>query len=103
MNRKKSFDLFDFRILREFYKMSEKENMTSWEMMKRICPNGGDRENDLVKRRIKNMANNYGFFYISNKPETYTLIKDHPLILKIKKLDKQISEIIFLLEPKNNF
>lgn len=76
-------DDYDLIILKEFLKLKENEETTTWKIMKKIFPNGRDRENMKVKCKIKKMSK-HGIYYVGGNPKIYTLIKDNVKFKKVK-------------------
>lgn len=70
----------DLLILREFCKVNG-EQKTTWNIMKKIYPKGGDSEHMRIKSKIKKM-NHYGFFIVDEK--NCYLLKEKVKILNIK-------------------
>lgn len=71
------FDEIDIKILLGFSKLKSGEECSSWEMMKRIYPRGGDPEYLKVKRKIKRMSE-MGLFKINGgQTKTYTLLEEY--------------------------
>lgn len=71
----------DLMILREFCKSKKEESKTTWNIMKKIYPKGGDSEHSRIYQRIKKM-NHYGFFIIDEK--NCYLLKEKVRIINIK-------------------
>ena len=67
------FDEIDFQILERFYKLKKNEESTTWKIMKSIFKNGGNKENNIVKRRIEQMAKINLFKIEKNSPTTFVL------------------------------
>lgn len=64
-------DKLDLDILQEFDKLKHNEERKLSEIVKRIFKEkSGEKEYILVRRRIINMANNYGFFEIGRNSQT---------------------------------
>lgn len=83
-------DNYDLIILREFCKLKNNEETTTWRIMKKIYPKGKDRENTKIKLRIEKMAK-YGLFSVDGNPKVYTLTNNCVNLNKIPKIEKCIS------------
>lgn len=78
------FDDVDLLIIREFCKLKENEETTTWKIMRKIYKKGSRKEHQRVVRRIDKMSR-YGIFNLgNNSKKTYTLIKDFAKYKKIK-------------------
>lgn len=71
-------DQMDLQILKAFstLKVNEEKDLSTWMAMKRIYPVGKERENEIIKNRIKKMSK-FGLFKITkNSPTKYGLVSD---------------------------
>jgi len=87
----------DLKIIKEFSKLGENSNVTTWDIMKNIYKNGRDTEHMRVKAKISKMQK-HGLF-IKDK-NGYTLIKDRTIIKKIYFDEKPRNSVCFLVDGK---
>lgn len=111
-------DNFDIKILKEFSKIKEGEEIsekrminrlsvnleegeTPWNIMRIIFPKGHDKEDKIVKRRIKRMEKLGLFIITKNSPTKYMMILENVKFKKFKFPDR-VSEAV-LLKIKNKW
>lgn len=93
-------DNYDISILKEFYKLKESKETTTWEIMKRIHENGWNREHIRLKSRVKKMAE-YGLFFVNgDKRRTYTLILDNVVFKRFNFPDKTCNAVCLKINGK---
>ena len=79
-----SIDLLDIKVLREFHKLKEDEEITTWKLMRMLFPKGGHNEVETVKYRL-NKLEGLGLFIISkNSPKSYIMLKENVIFDKFK-------------------
>ena len=85
------FSVNDLKILRAFYisSINGDKNLTSWKIMKKIYPKGGDRNHTEVRRILIDLHKRDVINY-SNK-EGFTLIKDNIKIDELPTVKKCVS------------
>lgn len=88
-NNFRFFDYVDLRILKEFCKIPEGEETTTWKIMRKIFPDGQSSEEKLITRHIKKMTK-YGFFICEKEKgcSHYVLIKDNVCLNLFRFPDK---------------
>ena len=88
----------DIKILREFDKLNGGET-TTWNIMKTIYSEGKERENQLIKRRIKKMSD-IGLFFVHSNPRNFLMIRDYVIFKKIKFPDKMCNGVCLKINDK---
>ena len=88
----------DLNILKEFNRLNGDET-TTWTLMKKFYPVGKERENEIIKRRIKRMSEK-GLFLVHGNPRTFSMIKDYVVFKKIKFPDKFANGICLKVNDK---
>lgn len=83
------FDKLDISILKNFYKLKENEEITTWTIMNRIfkdCKNDSEKraKHMLIKLRLKNMEGDLFEIKKENGKLTYILIEDNIRFCKHK-------------------
>lgn len=81
-------DNLNIKIIREFYKLKENEETTTWGIMRKLYPKGRDLEENRIKYRIKKMAEVGLFLVEGNSPKMFSLILDNVIFKKQKFPDK---------------
>lgn len=85
-----SWTSIDKKILRAFYQSTVDGNkITSWKLMKKVFPKGGNREDKFVKTRLINL-NKKGVINYSDR-EGFSIIKDNIKIDEIPAIKNCIS------------
>jgi hypothetical protein len=92
-------DTTDLKILREFWKLGEGEETTSWRIMKSMFPKGDSIKHNKVKKRIEKMSR-YGLFQIRGNPKEYILCQDKVICKKIKYDGKYAESVCFFADGK---
>jgi len=92
-------DLVDLNILKLFCKLKDNEYTTTWEIMKKIYPRGGDSLHMGIKRKIARMSD-YCLFNIEGKPKTYTLNSDKVFLRKFSFPDRRCLAISILIDDR---
>ena len=85
----------DLLIIKQFLKLTDKDESTTWKIMKKIYKDGSNKEHDKVKRSIEKMAS-YGFFEINKENKQYTLLMDNVDFKKNMKFPDTTSDAICL-------
>lgn len=90
-------DEYDLKILKAFDKLCNKENvsLSSWKSMKKIFPEGDDRENKKVVYRIKKMEQ-FGLFCINknHNKEEWIMNRNHVKFRYYKFPDTKANAIL---------
>ena len=86
-------DKLDIKILREFDKLTEDEETTTWKIMRKLFPEGRSAENNRLKKRIRKMAN-LGLFHVTDEiPQHFMMIQDNVIFKKTKFIDRTSDSI----------
>ena len=86
-------DEVDLKILHEFCNLNGKETST-WELMKKVYPDGRDSQHNIIKRKIEKMEKQGLFFINQNSKKHYQLISDNVKSRKMKFPDNKMHNSI---------
>ena len=90
-------DETDILILKYFSQLKTNETIKDWALMKKIYPNGKNREYMRIIRKIKKMGD-YGLFTITE--DNYELDTERVILKKINFDNKFVESICILVDKK---
>jgi len=90
----------DISILREFDKLEEEEESTTWKIMRKIFPRGLNKEDELIKRHINKMEQMGLFFIEKNSPKKFTMIIDNVKFKRMKFENENFNALAVKIDCK---
>lgn len=73
----------DIKILKEFNKLKEREETSSWKIMRNLFPKGNKREHLRLKYRIERMSDMGLFIIEKQSPRRFIMNKDNVIFKKV--------------------
>ena len=95
-----AIDSLDIRILNNLNNLKDGEEISVWKIMRRLFPDGLDRENKLIKRRFERMEEMGLFIIEKNSPRRFSMIKDNVIFKKTKFPDRISDSLLLRIKGK---